>query len=135
MQGLWSSEVYLYLSKGLDASALRQQVHAHNLANVNTPHFKRSYVEFEEILQKAGIQGKKMLATTNPGHIAAQSESVSGGKVVRDGATSMRSDGNNVDVDKEMTQIAMNQLYYNALSQQLNDRLGVLRYVINEGRR
>ena len=135
MDVLWSSPVYMYLTKGMDAASLRQRIHSHNLANVNTPHFKRSYVEFESLLQKAGGQGKKVVATTNPRHIGSGAAAVPSSRVVRDEATSMRTDGNNVDVDKEMTQIAMNQLYYNALSQQLNERLGIMRYVINEGRR
>ncbi len=136
MHELWSGKVFMYLIKGMDASALRQRVHAHNLSNVNTPQFKRSYVQFEEILKHAAVTGKRNFAVTSPGHIASRGGGgVGDTRVVRDNATSMRSDGNNVDVDKEMAQLAINQLYYNALSQQLNDRLGVLRYVINEGRR
>jgi len=41
------------LVRGLDAAALRQQVTAHNLANLNTPNFKRSDVSFEEQLSSA----------------------------------------------------------------------------------
>lgn len=134
MGGLWSGEVFMYLTQGMDAAALQQRIHAHNLSNVNTPHFKRSYVEFAGVLNTS-VQGRKMPAATNPGHIGAGGEEPQKPRVVRDTTTSMRSDGNNVDVDREMSEIAMNQLYYNALSQQLNERLGILRYVINEGRR
>lgn len=134
MERLWGSNVFLYLSKGLDASSLRQQVHANNLANVNTPAFKRSVVQFEEILKNAA-PGNQRFAVTAPGHIGRNSRGDSGALVVKDTSTSMRTDGNNVDVDMEMAELAVNQLYYNALAQQLNDRLGMLRYVINEGRR
>ncbi|MBS4021296.1 MAG: flagellar basal body rod protein FlgB [Dethiobacter sp.] len=135
MNEIWSGKVFTYLVKGLDASALRQRVHAHNLANVNTPDFKRSYVAFEQILKDASVRVKGSVAAAKPGHIGRGEAGEGEAKVVRDSTTSMRSDGNNVDVDTEMTQLAINQLYYNALSQQVNDRLGVLRYVINEGRR
>lgn len=134
MQEIWGSKSFLYLSKGLDASALRQRVHAHNLSNVNTPNFKRSTVQFEEILKHA-VAGNKTLATTSSAHIGRNDRETADARIVRDTATSMRTDGNNVDVDKEMAELAVNQLYYNALSQQLDGRLAGLRYVINEGRR
>ena len=124
MQEIWASKTFSYLSNGLDASALRQRVHANNLSNVNTPHFKRSSVQFEEVL-KSTMVGKKSLAATSPGHITRNGGEIPGARIVRDTSTSMRTDGNNIDVDKEMAELAVNQLYYNALSQQLNDRLGV----------
>ncbi len=136
MNDLWTDKVFLYLTKGLDVSSLRQRVHANNLSNVNTPQFKRSYVQFEEMLKNTSAVEARSVSVSNPGHIGgSRGTEVPEARVVRDKATSMRSDGNNVDVDKEMAQLAINQLYYNALSQQLNDRLSVLRYVINEGRR
>ena len=39
-----------YLSRGLEAANLRQEVISNNIANVNTPHFKRSAVNFEDLL-------------------------------------------------------------------------------------
>ena len=135
MLNLLSGPVFMNLSQGLDVAALRQRVHANNLANVNTPHFKRSVVEFTDILKNV-TAGESGLAVTNAGHIGAEAFGNSGGaRVLKDQSTSMRSDGNNVDVDREMSELAINQLYYNALSQQANDRIGLLRYVINEGRR
>lgn len=136
MMGFWSSQdVMSYLVKGLDASSLRQRVHSHNLANLNTPGFKRSYVEFEEILKSAMAGSERSLAVTRENHIPARGGGKAEPRTVKDTATSMRPDGNNVDVDKEMTLLAINQLYYDAVSQQLSDRLGMIRYVINEGRR
>ncbi|MCR3920899.1 MAG: flagellar basal body rod protein FlgB [Firmicutes bacterium] len=135
MQELWGSNVFVYLSKGLDAAAMRQNVHANNLSNVNTPNFKRSAVQFEELLKNTAV-GVKRLAATSPGHIGRNhSRETPDARTVTDTNTSMRSDGNNVDVDKEMAELAINQLYYNALSQRLSGKLGTLRYVISEGRR
>lgn len=136
MVSTWlSGDVMTYLVKGLDTSSLRQRVHAHNLANLNTPGFKRSYVEFEEILKNAMTGTERSLAVTRENHIGGRAKGVPEPRVVRDASTSMRPDGNNVDVDKEMTMLAINQLYYSALSQQLSDKLAMIRYVINEGRR
>jgi flagellar basal-body rod protein FlgB len=137
VQGIWAGGIYGLLAKGLDAASLRQRVSANNLANVNTPHFKRSFVEFERLLQEAVDVRGGGLAVTRPGHMGGKPEGTNEvvPVTVKDNHTSMRSDGNNVDVDREMTELAINQLYYNAVSQQLNDRLALMRYVINEGRR
>jgi flagellar basal-body rod protein FlgB len=47
----------------------------------------------------------------------------------------MRLDGNNVDIDNEMTNLAANTILYNTLINQANSRISMRRYVINEGRR
>jgi flagellar basal-body rod protein FlgB len=135
--GLWSDEAFLSLHKGLDAAAERQRVAAHNLANVNTPDFKRSEVSFEERLQGslAGV-GRLPLAVTHPRHIGRQAVLAEvRHQVRRDYSSSMRSDGNNVDIDREMAAMAANQLKYNAMTQLVNEKYGLLRYVIHEGRR
>jgi flagellar basal-body rod protein FlgB len=46
----------------------------------------------------------------------------------------MREDGNNVNIDSEMTNQAANSLMYNALITQINNRLSNTRTVINGGR-
>ena len=115
------------LKKGLDASALRQRVTADNVANVNTPGFKRSTVSFEENLNRA-LENKDALdQRASVGEVNA--------RVIRDRRTSMRSDHNNVDMDIEMVTLSANQIKYNSMIQLLSDRYGIMRYVINEGRR
>mgnify|MGYP000530431163 CR=1 FL=1 len=51
--GIFVDQTVNFLQKALDAASLRQNVLANNIANVNTPGFKRSYVSFEESLQQA----------------------------------------------------------------------------------
>ena|SRR5690554_6084587 len=124
------------LQLALDAAAERQRVSAHNLANVNTPDFKRQEVQFEEKLKAALFASPKLpLTKTHERHLPrplALSELQH--KVVTDNSTSMRSDGNNVDIDREMVQLSMNQLQYNAVTQVLNNRYGTLRYILQGGR-
>ena len=122
------------LVKGLSASALRQRVIAHNLANFNTPGFKRSAVSFEEQLARARQPGGDGLKRTHPAHLnGALGEPVA--KVKQDRTTTRRPDGNNVDLETEMIDLVINQLRYNAYVQQVNSRFNRWRYVINEGRR
>ncbi len=136
MTGWTSDGVTQKLIRGLDAASLQQRLHAHNVANVNTPGFKRSYVSFEEALKTAQKDRTLSFSTTHPKHLSFGQEAASVEAAVKvDHKTSMRPDKNNVDVDREMADMATNQLYYHALSQQLGERLGTIRYVINEGRR
>ncbi|MCG0278389.1 MAG: flagellar basal body rod protein FlgB [Thermanaeromonas sp.] len=132
---MFLSAVGEILQKVLEVSALRQRVIAHNLANANTPGFKRYYVTFEEALRRA-VDGEQDLRPhrTHPRHLPG-SLPEAGIRVERDRFTSMRQDGNNVDIEREMVELVMNSLNYSLAVQQLNGRLGMWRYVINEGRR
>lgn len=132
---LWTDKVSIILQKGLDAAGERQRVMANNIANVNTPHFKRKEVRFEEELRQA-LQGppRLPLALTHPRHLGGKTIEVSH-RVKTDSRSSMRADGNNVDIDREMALLAVNQLNHSALIQVLSGRQASLRYVIHEGRR
>jgi flagellar basal-body rod protein FlgB len=122
------------LTRGLDAASLRQRVLAHNLANLNTPGFKRSTVSFAETLQQAGNQGRLPMARTHERHLQPGS-AADEPRVVTEKQTARRIDGNNVDLEREMLELVDNQLRYNAYIQQVNSRLDSWRFVINEGRR
>lgn len=109
------------LESALGAASLRQRALAHNVANISTPGFKRARVEFEEQLAQALQNGG------DPNSISPQ--------VVEETQTVGRPDGNNVDIELEMTQMASNQIWYAALTRQLSDQFNRLRMVIHDGRR
>lgn len=118
------------LRAGLDASALRGKVIANNMSNINTEDFKRSYVSFEENL-KSEID-KFSLKKTDVKHLSGTlSDSLVDVKV--DNSTSMRTDGNNVDLDLEKVDQAANSLMYNALITQANSKLNMTKSVIAGG--
>lgn len=125
------------LKGAIAAAELRQQVIADNIANVDTPGFKRSEVLFEELLasRMGGESGAKLEARrTHAKHIPfGKGGSVVKPKLVTDNSTSMNNNTNNVDIDREMALLAKNQLRYNALIQQLNHEISMLRIGI-EGR-
>lgn len=131
MAGWLDGPVLEVLQKGLEASSLRHQVLANNAANVDTPNFKRSDVDFQAILGTAlDKQGSTLpLKLTAPSHLPGLSEG-EGSAVKQDGTTSLRNDGNNVDIDREMTNVAENGLYYNSLTQVISSQLQLLRMVI-----
>ena len=120
---------FTLLERSLNAASLRQNVIANNIANTDTPNYKRSEVVFEQLLQKE-MQGKYIPITrTHANHLPLQRgmDEIQP-KVVQDHAeTAMNNNGNNVDIDKEMAMLAENQLYYNLLVQQTSHEFHMLR--------
>ncbi|AEF17368.1 MULTISPECIES: flagellar basal body rod protein FlgB [Thermoanaerobacterium] len=123
------------MSKALDASELRNEVISNNIANVDTPGFKRSDVNFESILNDAINSNKLTGFVTDKNHIPINSTSIDNiePQIVQDNSTSMRLDGNNVDIDVEMSNLAKNQLYYDALAQRVSGELNSLLTAIKDG--
>ncbi|KLE15045.1 flagellar basal body rod protein FlgB [Clostridium sp. C8] len=119
-----------FIKYGLDASALREKVIANNMANINTKNFKKSYVSFEENLTKATESFS--LKRTKSQHLSGSSDD-SLISIKEDNSTSMRSDGNNVDMDLEKVNQAANTLMYNALITQANSKLSMTKSVISGG--
>lgn len=132
MSGWLSHPIMTVLEKGLDASSLRQKVLSDNIANVDTPNFKRSDVDFQQILGEAlGEPGTNLpLNVTSTQHIQGVLGSGQTG-VVKDETTTFRNDGNNVDIDREMANVAENSLYYNSVTQTVSNQLGLLRMAID----
>jgi flagellar basal-body rod protein FlgB len=125
------------LEKSLDASALRQKVIANNVANADTPHFKRSEVQFEQLLHKEMKKDGPYLEgyRTHPKHIPFRSSEgtafpLAEPMVVTDHQSAMNNNQNNVDIDYEMSLMAQNQLRYNALVQQASGSIKKIRTAI-----
>lgn len=117
---------FVALDAALGAAGTRHQVLANNIANVNTPGFKRSDVDFDGQLAKALDAAKD----GDPAALDKLEPTVS-----FQGGTTMRADGNNVDIDNEMASLAENNVRYNALVQMAAKQLNMLEYVISDGRR
>jgi len=125
------------LSKALDATTLRHQAIAQNLANVDTPGYKAFGVSFEEQLRNALYgTGSIRLRTTHPAHVRS-SGSLKDVKPVlfRRTNTEARADGNNVDPEAESAALAENQLMYSLLTRLVSEKYSLLKYVISEGKR
>jgi flagellar basal-body rod protein FlgB len=123
--------VYNYLKTGLDAANLRNKVIANNIANVNTKGYKKYSVSFEDTFKKA-TESLELL-TNNDRHIK-ESPQKGDIEIKQDINSSMREDGNNVDVDKEMADSAANSLMYYALVNQINSKYSSEKYIINGGK-
>jgi flagellar basal-body rod protein FlgB len=126
-----SENTYNLLKKSMDASALRSKVIANNIANINTKNYKKFYVTFEDTLNDS--MGENTMKTNNDKHMQIGGDN-SEITVQKDESTSMRQDGNNVDIDLEMTNQAANTLMFNALVTQVNSKISLKRYIISGGR-
>lgn len=124
-------------TKALNAAWKRNEVISNNIANVNTPNFKKSYVAFEELLQDYLKENSISVNTTHKKHIKTDITSIEdlSHKVVTTQNYRTRRDGNNVDIDVEMAESAKNYIVYNTLSTQLNNDVKRIKMVINEGSR
>lgn len=123
---------YQLIKNGLDASAMRQKAISSNIANVNTPGYKAEKVEFESELRKAiGKSGLGMVSTAQ-NHLGRSAAAAFSPEVVTAEGTSMNENGNDVDIDNEMVNLAANEIYYSALIEQMNIKLGSMSYVINK---
>ncbi|MHA7963024.1 flagellar basal body rod protein FlgB [Paenibacillus sp. CAU 1782] len=119
------------------AAEMRQRVISNNVANAETPHFKRSEVVFEQLLEQAMGTGSTKLSgrRTDIRHIpiGSSASKLPEAQVITDTSTTMNNNQNNVDSDREMALLAKNQLSYNFYIQQINHDLKMIRTAI-EGR-
>lgn len=126
IERLFGGDTFLANVRALDAAALRQQVIANNLANVNTPNFKRQEVLFEESLSRALAAKSDPCARplTQPiGNLRPQ--------IVTVNTTSARADGNNVDMELENVNLATNQIRFEVLAQSVGGYFAKLNSVIS----
>jgi len=120
----WIGTDYQLMKQAINHSVLHQKVISHNLSNIDTPNFKAKQAVFEQTLSN---EMRLKLAGGRPSERATS-------QIVDRAGGAMRSDGNNVDLDFEMSELARNQLQYEAIMEQLNRRLGGLKTVIRGGR-
>ena len=136
LEQIMNSSNFNYLGRGLAAANLRQEVISNNIANVNTPNFKKSDVVFEELLAKEiGMDdsGRLPLVRTHDRHLPVGMIGGAKASIQEDDTTTVRVDNNNVDIDIEMASLAKNQLYYNAMATELGGYVNKLKNVITSG--
>ena len=124
------------LRQGLDAAWTRNAVIRNNIANVETPNFKASEVQFESLLARSLQDSSSFQGVlTHPRHIEFSSRTGPvTHRIVQRRETSMRLDGNNVDIEAENVRLAQNSIWYNTLVEQMNSEIRRLRMAITETR-
>lgn len=126
------TDSYGLMKEGIKATTVRGKAISNNIANINTENYKRFNVVFEENINKDS-KSNVDLKVTNQRHLTG-SNATGDITVEKDNSTSMRTDGNNVDLEVEKVNQAANTLKYNALVQQANSKLTNIKYVIAGGK-
>jgi flagellar basal-body rod protein FlgB len=121
------------LERAMDFATARAEVLTQNIANVNTPNYKRMDVDFSAILAETMAENQTPLARTNSKHFAGITPGAAKPRIITDSSTTERFDGNNVDVEFEMAQIAENSMYFQSLSLMWKKEMSKLKMAI-EGR-
>jgi flagellar basal-body rod protein FlgB len=124
------SDAYNYinvLNKAADASWTRNTVISNNIANADTPGYKRKDVQFESYLMSAMTKGGSLTDRVNSVNLDSLNPTV----YTDNSSLSYRLDGNNVDIDTESANLAENQIRYYALLDSMSQEFSRLRTVIN----
>ena len=121
------------MERFLDLSVQRQALVSSNLANVDTPGYKTVDLNFERELREATEGHEISMTATNPGHIGSGLAHASASPDEVEGLT-LRNDLNNVNIDREMTQLATNTLKFSMVAQLIAGHFRTLRSAINDGR-
>lgn len=111
-----SDSVSQVLAAALDGVSLRQQVTADNIANIDTPGFRATSVDFETQL-KAAIDGGAF-AEGSPVEVGVTSTPTD---------TPVGANGNNVDLRKETMAAVQSQFQYQILTRAVTERFNVIK--------
>jgi flagellar basal-body rod protein FlgB len=110
----------------LSWTSRRQQALGSNVANMDTPNYRAKDYSFESALSSS-----LSLASTSERHIAPAQDTSSAR--VYEVETTQKPNGNNVDIDRELTEITKNGVQYLTLVQYLNQKIRTLRASITDG--
>lgn len=125
------SNVYNYvnvLDKAADAAWMRNDIIANNIANADTPNYKRQDVAFEGTLSRA--LSKMRYKSMDEKVDQLVTGELTPTTYTDHGDYSYRIDGNNVDIDTENVELARNQIKYNALVASFNHEFANLKMVM-----
>ena len=116
------------LNRAADAAWQRNETISNNIANVDTPGYKRQDVAFESVLQQA--LGNNRYQSMDDKVANVNLSRLRGRAYVDYANYSYRLDGNNVDIENENVMLAENQLKYQGLISSINQEFTNLQTVM-----
>ena len=123
------------LEKSLDMRSMKHNLLVSNIANKDTPNYKAFDLAVEEEMQKlTGTNKTVNLWKTQDGHLGANGETYSEVSITKSSkGFEQNIDGNTVDIEKEMTNLAENNLLYDAMAQIMRKTSQGLKVAIQGG--
>ena len=126
-------------AKALDIRSRRHELIVSNLANADTPGYKAFDVLVEQALaNQKHTEASIDLERTHAGHMTMPGQrqpNLQPHMVELQNPNSLRGDGNTVDMDREMSNLASNQLLYKATAQILSKKFQGLKYIFQGGKK
>jgi flagellar basal-body rod protein FlgB len=137
MKALFDGTIHL-AEKAMNLRSRRHETILSNIANADTPNYKAFDLLVDEALAgQAPASGHIRMNRTDPAHLGkgGRSESIPEAAVVNiSPQVSLRGDGNTVDMEREMSVLADNQLHYKATAQILSRKFQRMRSIIQGGK-
>ena len=118
------------LDRAADVSWTRESLITNNLANVNTPGYKRQDINFESVLRKALGNSKYVPLDTKINEM--NMDELTPMVYTDNGNYSYRLDGNNVDIDTENVELASEQIRYEALTTSIDSEFSRIKIAIGQ---
>lgn len=116
------------LEKFIDYCSVKNKVISKNIANIGTENYKRQDVNFKEVLNNIGE-----MKSTNPKHLKLPELNQENFEISKDKSLDNTSGINNVDIDKEMSELAANSIQFRFASRKIGDYYRGLQNVIKGG--
>lgn len=116
------------LEKFIDYCSVKNKVISKNIANIGTENYKRQDVNFKEVLNSVGE-----MKATNPKHLKLPEINQENFEISKDKSLENTSGINNVDIDKEMSELAANSIQFRFASRKIGDYYRGLQNVIKGG--
>ncbi len=131
---LFSDKIPTLMKKTLDFSSSRHLLITMNVANADTPGYKAHDIDFQSQLREViSTDGQLSMTKTNERHFGPSNDAI---KALEpqpfEETQASKSNGNNVDMDKEMVKMAENQIRFNAIIQLMMKRGSSIKSAITE---
>lgn len=133
-----SDQVFDLTMRGLNAvmnfRLANQNVISSNIANADTPGYKAQKMEFEDALRNAlDVSGRLAMEASDPSHFVKADPGHIDPEIYDNPNGVVHLDGNTVDRNVEMVSMAENQIQYDAATEMIRRKIGMIKYAIGEG--
>ena len=131
------SQTISYLERSLNLRSRRHRVLSANIANIDTPNYKAFDLVLEDEFQRPpGQSGNIQLKRTHESHLPVERKPLDRVTLKRSEGPefSLRGDGNTVDLDKTMGDLAENTLLFKTAAQIISKKFVGLKEVIKGGK-
>ncbi|PAK32058.1 flagellar basal body rod protein FlgB [Bacillus velezensis] len=119
------------LENALGRADIKQKVLTNNIANIDTPNYKAKKVSFRNLLDQETSNLEAVKTDYRHVDFTGSGDDYS---IVSSSDTSYQQNGNNVDIDKEMTDLAENQINYQALVERMSGKFNSLKTALTGGK-